>query len=295
MNKFHKIAVIDVLQIPESAKKELENYSELSITFPNTDSANEDEVIKRIGQADAVLGSWKSAISKRIFDACPNIKYIGIFGTNLLGIDLAEAKRRGIMVTNVTDYADEATAEYVFWQLLDLFRGAEKYMWRSEPAQLYGKTIGIVGLGAVGKQVALRALGFKMKVIYYSKVRDFEFEKLGLEYCSLEELLKNSDIVTLHVPKDTVVLSKKEFSLMRSGTVLVDLCLGVVFNVGAFIEWMSKGENFSIFDKSKQVIADKIEILKNVIGLNNPVAALTPESREKLGRKAIDNLKDYLK
>lgn len=114
MKKFRQIAVIDTINITQETKAKIQDFSIHSISFPKTDAADEGEVIKRIGKADAVLGSWKSTITRRVLDECPSIKYIGICGTSMANIDSEEVKKRRIKITNVTDYGDEATAEYIF-------------------------------------------------------------------------------------------------------------------------------------------------------------------------------------
>jgi len=291
--KFKQIAIVDKVNLTDEAKMELQSFSENPLKFPETDSKDEKETIIRIGNADAVLGSFKSKISKNVLEKCPNIKYIGICGTNLFGIDLVETQKRGITVTNVSDYGDEATAELVFTYLLNLARGIGKYQWKPEPAELNGKTIGVVGLGAVGKQVALRALGFNMKVVYFSKSRNQEWEKKGLEFLPLDELLQKSDVISLHVPPNTVVLKETEFSKIPSGTILVDVCLGTIFDVDAFIAWIKKENNFVILDM-KTHLAEKLNGLKNIIGLDNQIpGAMTGEAKNRLSEKFIKNIQSY--
>lgn len=295
MAKFKKIAVVDTLKIEESAKKELQNYSEEPIIFPETDTKNDEEVIERIGDADAILGSWLTTINKNILKKTPNLKYIGICGTNMAHVDLKAVEEGGVTIKNVVDYGDEPTAEYIFSQLLMLIRGFGKYQWREEPAELNGKTIGIVGLGAVGKHVARVALGFNMNVLYNSLKRKPDWEEKGLKYCELHELLKSSDIISLHVPKNLVILKEEEFNLIPKGTILVDTCLGVVFDVEAFKRWIGKKENFVIFDYSKKEPFDKIGIPDNVMGVGNVIAGMTAESRERLSQKVLDNIKSFEK
>ena len=292
MNKFSKIAVIDIVGISDEAKKKIQEFSESSVTFPDTDSENDEQVIKRIGNADAVLGSWKSTINQKVLDACPSIKYIGICGTSMANIQVNEVKKRGITITNVADYGDEATAEYIFTQLLILARGFGRYQWKSEPCELNGKTIGIVGLGAVGQQVARLALGFNMNVLYTANSRKPDWEQKGLKFVDLDQLLKASDIISLHVPKNTVVLKEKEFDLIQDGVILVDTCLGVVFDIEAFKQWTSKGKNFTVFDY-KQELYEQVKGLKNVIGPDNGTAGKTIESRERLSKKALTNIQSY--
>jgi len=293
MNKFNKIAVIDVVGISDEAKAKLRDLSESDIIFPEKDSSRDEETVEIIGGADAVLGSWKSTINQKILDLCPSVKYIGICGTSLANIQVEEIKKRGITLTNVTDYGDEATAEYIFTQLLMLARGFGKYQWKKEPCELNGKTIGIIGLGAVGQQVARLALGFNMKVLYNARSRKSEWEQKGLQFADNNTILQTADVISLHVPKNTVILNKAEFDLIRDGAILVDTCLGVVFDLPAFKQWVGKGNNFVVFDY-KQELFDEVKDIANVVGPNSGTAGRTIESRDRLSQKVLNNIQKFL-
>lgn len=291
MKKFKRIAVINVLNLPKFAEEALRGYSEVEIIFPGADSQSEEETIKIIGDADAVLGSWNSTITPKVLDACPHVKYIGICGTSLTKVDTADVQRRGIILKNVIDYGDEATAEFIFSQLLNLFRGFGKYQWDDQPSELNGKKIGIVGLGAVGQQVARLALGFNMGVSYFSRTRNLEWESKGLVYKSLEDLLPSCDIVSIHVPRNLKILAQKEFNLIKPKTVLVNTAIGSVFDLPNFVDWIKKGKNFVIFDNQEYI--HQISDLPNVIALSI-TAGKTKESVARLGKKVLDNIKSYL-
>ncbi len=284
--------MIDYLNLSETTKTEIQGYSVAKVIFQDKNSVSENETILRIGDADGVLGSWNSIITKRILDLCLNIKYIGICGTSITNIDVDEIKRRGIVLKNVVDYGDEATAEFIFAQLLILFRGFGKYQWDSVmPAELNGKSIGIVGLGAVGRQIARLALGFNMKVSYFSRTRRPEWEAKGLIFKDLDDLLSSCDIITIHVPRNTMVLGKHEFELIKEGSILVNTAIGTVFDLDSFISWIKKGTNFFIIDD--QIYIDQIRNLPNVIALSI-TGGKTKESIERLVKKIIENIKTSL-
>ena len=291
--KFHQIAVINKINLTDEGRVKLREFSEEQIVFPETEPKDEEEILRRIGGADAVLGSFRSQISKNIFEKCTNLKYVGICGTNLTLVDLEEAKKRGVIVTNVADYGDEATAEWVFLQLLMFVRRVGDYSKiKFPPTDLKEKTIGIIGMGAIGKQVAKRALAFDMHVLYFSKEREKDWEKKGVQFMPVDELLKKSDIVSLHVPMNTVVLGKKEFAQIKPGAVLVDPCLGTVFDTEAFVEWIKKGQNFAILNL-KEHLSARLSDLSNVFSYLEP-GAMTPKSREALGEKFLENIIKYL-
>ena len=291
---FNQIVSVDPINLSEKTLNEIKKYSKRPAKFYDTQPKNKNEIIERIGGADCVLVSWRTKLSKDIFEKCQNIKYVGLCATSFSNIGLEETKKRKIVVSNVTDYGDEAAAEYVFVQLLSLARGLGKYQWKKMPCELFGKTLGIVGLGAVGKQVARLALGFGMKVVYYSHTKKLEFERKGLKFMNLHDVIKNSDIISLHVPKDTKIFSKKEFEIIPKGVILVNTCLGKVFDEKNFIDWVKKGNNFAIFDYSvSEEYYKKFKNLKNVI-FPKIIAGRTTESKQRLSMKAVENLKSFL-
>lgn len=287
MDKFQKISTINVLNLPVDVMDQINKLSTDNVVFYDTDSQSEDETISRIGDADAVLGSWNSTITKKILDTCPNLKYIGICGTSLTKVDVEEVKKHNVELKNVTDYGDEATAEFIFAQLLNLYRGFGKYELDSMPAELNGKTMGIVGLGAVGQQVARLALGFNMKVNYYSRTRNSEWENKGLIYQELDQLLSTSDVISLCVPRNLNIIGKNEFDLIKPKAVLVNTAIGTVFDLPSFVEWIGKGQNYFIVDNQEYI--NQIKDLPNVIAL--PITAgKTKESVDRLGKKVIENI-----
>lgn len=133
-----------------------------------------------------------------------------------------------------------------------------------------------------------------MNVLYHSSARKPDWEKKGLEYRSLHELLRFSDIISLHVPKNLVVLKEAEFDCIPPGSILIDTCLGVVFDVQAFFKWIKKKQNFAIFDYSKKSVFSDVTVPKNIIGLDDGIAGMTIEARTRLSKKVVDNIKSYL-
>ncbi len=295
MKKFNKIAVINKIKITLEAKEKVQRYSGERIIYPEMNPKDEKEICERIGDADAVLGDFHSTITSSVLKNTPNLKYIGICGTNLKNVDLKAAKKHNIVVKNVTDYGDEATAEYIFAQLLNLFKGLGKCRWKNEPSELNSKTIGIVGLGAVGEKVAKTALGFNMRVVYYSNTRKPEWEKKGVCYLPMDQLFKNSDIISMNVPKDTKIIGKKELENMGDGKIIVDTCLGNIYkNINALRSWLANEDNFLIRDHHPE-INEKLGDLDGFIYTENIIAGITKESRNLLSKKVIDNIEAYLK
>lgn len=291
---FNQIVSVDAINISEEALNEIKKYSKRPARFSDTNPKNVNEIIKRIGDADCVLISWRTKLGKEIFEKCQNINYVGLCATSFSNIDLIETKNRKIVVSNVADYGDEATAEYIFAQLLSLARGFGKYQWKDMPCELLGKTLGIIGLGAVGSQVARLGISFGMNVIYYSRTKKLEFERKGLKFMCLHDLIRNSEVISIHVPIGTRIFSKKEFEIVPKGAILVNTCLGEVFDEKDFIDWIKKGNNVAIFDYSvSKEYYKSFRNLENVI-FPKIIAGRTLESKQRLSMKVVENIKSFL-
>lgn len=295
MKKFNKIAVVDPIKITDTAKEEVQHLSNQPIIYPETDAKNSTEVIERAGDADAVLGSWQSTINASVLKQTPNLKYIGICGSNLANIDLKAVEDKGIVLKNVVDYGDEGVAEYIFAQLLNLFRGFGKLQFKSEAYELNGKTIGIVGLGATGQQVARAALGFKMRVLYFSRTRKPEWEEKGVRYTPLNDLFRESGIISLHLPKNTKIIGEVELKTIGNGKIITDTCLGNMYkDLDAVRKWLSKEGNFLIRDDQPEIYA-QLGDLERFIYTEGVIAGITMEARERLSVKVLNNIRSYLK
>lgn len=283
----------DVHLLPE-AQDEIKKLSDRPVVFPD-DEAQPDlaELIARTNGAGAVLVSPGTQLTAEYFEACPSVKYVGLCGTSMANIDLGAAKSRGIRVSNVVDYGDEPTAEFIFMQVVALARGTGKYQWRDDPCELMGKSVGIVGLGALGQAIARLALAYKMKVNYYSLHRKSGWEEKGLNYSELPELIPQSEIIILSAPTNVEIFGKDEFALTKPNTLLVQASSGSVINREAFLDWIARDNNFALFDYSAG--EDNYQAYKGLPRVTFPkiVAGHTIETRQRLGQKVIENLQNY--
>ena len=291
--QFKQVAIIDYVNITKEAFEKVSSLSESETIIYDSDPRGQEEVKERISDADCILVGWRTKITEEVLDSCKNLKFICLSGTNSDNIDLEACRKRGIVVSNIIAYFDEGVGEWIFSQLLILARGLGKYKWGKGHVELSGKTLGIIGLGAIGKLLADIALGFHMNVLYNSKTRKPEWEKKGLLFVEKEELLKRSDIISLQTPKNVKIISKEDFKIMK-GKILVNNTLGRAFNEGDFKEWIQKEGNFAIVDKSG--IADFKGALDNInkVMYSDFIAGTTQESTVRLGQKIEENMKAYL-
>lgn len=197
-----------------------------------------DKNIERSIDADIVIQS-NMPLRKEYFDACPNLKMLSIAFTGLDHIDLAECKRRGIVVNNAAGYSTEAVAEEVICMMIGLYRHVidNDKITRScsrnallPGREIAGKTIGIIGMGAIGQKTAKLAQAFGCKVIAWNRTPK---EVDGVEMVSKETLLREADIITLHIALNDETrnfITAKEINIMKESAIIINAARGPVVN-----------------------------------------------------------------
>ncbi|PIR83324.1 hypothetical protein COU19_01165 [Candidatus Kaiserbacteria bacterium CG10_big_fil_rev_8_21_14_0_10_56_12] len=166
-----KISVLSDVHLLDEAKKCIKELSAEAVTFPDGENEDLEALVSRTGDAEIILVSPRTKITQLYLERCPGVRYIGVCGTSLTNLDVNALAQRGVVYTNVKDYGDEPTAEFIFMQLARLLRGVGNYQWKTEPHELMGKAIFIIGLGALGQAIARLALAYKMQVHYFSRTR----------------------------------------------------------------------------------------------------------------------------
>lgn len=217
----------------------LKKYGEVVI-YPLT---SKEEISERLKDADAVICN-KTPLNRETLAGAEKLKYIGLFATGYNNIDIDYCNEKGITVCNAGSYSTNAVAQHTFALILEHFTQVGKYNdfvqqggWKNSPTfspfvfdinELWGKTIGIVGYGSIGKAVGRIAHAFGMNILAHS--RNFKEVENG-KFCSLDTLLQNSDIVTVHCPlnKDSEKMFTKEtFNKMKKGAFFVNTSRGGV-------------------------------------------------------------------
>lgn len=194
--------------------------------------------MERIQDADCVLVSWRTKIDREVIASHPSIRYIGmccsLYDERSANVDIAAARAHGIEVRGVRDYGDEGVAEFVMSELIRLLKGLGPHQWLSEPVELQQRKLGIIGMGATGQILAHRASAFGMRVQYFSRSRKPDCEQEGYEYVPLRDLLQTSEIISMHLPRNTKLLGPEEFAALGHGKILVNTSLGAPFEAAAF-------------------------------------------------------------
>jgi lactate dehydrogenase-like 2-hydroxyacid dehydrogenase len=296
---FNKITIIDNcgLTSPEIEKIAKLSAEPISIfyDFPETDA----QIIERIGDSDCVLVSWQTRIGADILKKSTSLKFIGmccsLYDENSANVDIAAARALGIEVKGVKDYGDEGTIEFIFAQLIYLFKGLGPHKWKNEATELSYKSIGIVGLGTLGQMVAKTAIHFGMNVFYYNRSRKYDFETIGVKYLPLIDLMATCDIVTTHLPRHTILLTEKEFEVKKNNSILINTSLGLTFEKDPFLRWLSNDKtSFAILDADGVGnFVDQFANYKNII-ISDQFAGFTQEAKKRLSQKVLANLINFL-
>ncbi len=318
-NRFKKIVVFDNIVLSAEQKERLHKCATEIVFYPKTE---EPELVKqRIRGADAIINCW-TILTEDIINEAPNLKYIGNWGhwwKNRILVSEEKLKKLGIHLDYVPDYGVDAVAELVWGGILALSRNLEKWhsdagkgKWTYEnikrgdklvdPEQiqertLKGKVLGIVGMGKIGYRVAQIGLhGFGVKVVYHSRTRKKEAEEQGIEFVSLQDLFKTSDIVSIHVSTDAPekLISKDLLALLKPGAVLVNTSVGHAIDLEALIELLKQGKIKAFLDVYQQFPPKKeLENLPNVL-FTYRLGWFTRESLKKKGNLLLSNIENYL-
>ncbi|MEG0249353.1 MAG: NAD(P)-dependent oxidoreductase [Peptostreptococcus sp.] len=296
--KFKKIVCVDNTGLENWAIKKLGKYSAEDVEIFKDYPENDDEIIKRIKGADCVLVSWNTQISKRVIEESKDLKYIGmccsLYDESSANVDIVAARQNSIEVRGIRDYGDEGLVEFIVSELIRLLKGLGNQQWKNEAVELTQRKVGIIGMGTTGKMLARMLSDFGMDVYYFNRSRKSDIENEGIKYLPLSELLQTVEIISTHLPKNTVLLGKDEFDLFGEGKILINTSLGVPFEVGAFLEWIKGKENYAIFDgDGSGANKEKFEEFSNII-ISEKVAGWTKEARERLSNKVLKNIQDIL-
>lgn len=269
-----KIVIIEPLGItPEKlaeATAEVKARGHEIVAY-DTKEEDQDKLAERGRDADIIIIA-NQPFRKNVIEKCENLKLLSVAFTGVDHIDVDFCKEKGIRVCNAAGYSTNAVAELAFGLAISVLRNipACDTVCRKEGTkaglvggELFGKTFGIVGTGAIGGKVAKIAQAFGCRVVAYSRTVKPEMEGLGIEYMSLEEVLKVSDIVSLHVPlndKTKGLIGEKEITLMKKNAILLNTARGPVVDSEALAKALNEekiaGAGIDVFEMEPPVPAD---------------------------------------
>lgn len=307
----HKIVVLDGFaanpgDLPWAPLAELGDLTVYDRTSP-------DQVVERIGDAACILSN-KVVISRAVMDACPSIRYVGILATGYNVIDLEAAAEKGLVVTNIPNYSTDAVAQHVFALLLEACnhvghhsaavhagrwgQGPDWCFWDMPLVELTGKTMGLIGFGSIGRRTAHIARAFGMRVLVYARTPRSELDD-QVEFVSLNDLCRQSDIVSLHVPLSAEtenLINRDTLARMKPGVIVINTARGRVVHAADMTAALRSGQVgcFAADVADREPIADDSPLLglPNCI-LTPHVAWASQAARGRLLDIAANNLKQF--
>ena len=295
---FEKLVAIEPVSLIPPAEEELHRYAKQVVLFADI-PADDDEIVRRIGDADAVLLSYTSRMGKNVIERCPNIRYIGmccsLYSEESANVDIAYARTRGIKVLGIRDYGDRGVVEYVLHELTGILHGFGMPMLRDEPAEITGLKVGIVGLGVSGRMIADALQFMGAEVSYYSRTRKPDAEAAGMAYKPLTQLLAESEVVFTCLNKNVLLLGKEEFAQLGEGKVLFNTSIGPGFDPDALQDWLTlPGTHFFCDTRAAAGPVDEGFFDRANVHCANVSAGRTKQAFVLLSRKVLDNIRTAL-
>lgn len=272
-----------------------------------------EQTIARIGDAQIVLTN-KTPITQDVMDACPGMRYVGVLATGYNVVDIAAASERDIVVTNVPTYSTQAVAQHVTALLLASASCVQQYdarvkegawtasrdfcFYAAPMEELAGQTLGIVGFGSIGQQVARAAMGLGMRVIVHTRTVKEGWPEVA--FVGLGELLKNSDVISLHCPlteQTNGLIDERAISMMKPGVRVINTARGPLVDEAAMAAALAAGH---VRCYMADVLSSEPPKADNPL-LSAPNTIITPhvawaplQTRKRLLGVAVGNVKAYL-
>lgn len=301
--------VLVTREIPDAGLRLLEDGG-YGLTVLSEEPPKREELLEAARGIHGILAVLTEKIDAELLDAAGNtLKVVANMAVGFDNVDLEAAKDRGVVVTNTPGILNETTADTAFMLLLAAARrlGEAERLLRAElwkswgPKMLtgpdvWGKTLGIVGMGRIGRAVARRAKGFGMQVIYHNRNRNEEAEReLGAYYLDLTGLLRESDFVSVHTPLTSEtrhLIGAEELAMMKPEAVLVNTSRGLVVDEAALVDALTERRIFAagldVYENEPEVHPGLLE-LENVV-LAPHIGSASIETRDKMARLAAENL-----
>lgn len=305
-----KISLIDPLlvddKIIEKNKKKLEDLGHEFQYFKDS-AKDDDEIIERLKDSDIAIITNKP-LSANVIDNCQNLEMIDVAFTGVDHVDLDAVKKNGITLLNASGYSDDSVAELVIGLIIAVMR---KFNENKENIfedtnnslmgeTLKGKKIGIIGTGNIGIKLIELLKVFGCDILAYSRTEKEDVKAMGVSYVDLDTLLKESDVVSLHIPNNNETkgfLGKDELDKMKDNAIVINCARGpVVYNdyLAKLLNEDKLRAGIDVFDMEPPLPKDySLRNAKNVI-LTNHVAFYTKEAMENRAKIVFDNIYKYL-
>lgn len=295
MEKFRKLVAVEPVGLLPDAVSELGVLSE-DMVFYDDIPAGEDDMIRRIGDADAVLLSYTSRITDGVISSCPSLKYIGmccsLYSPESANVDIAAAGEKGITVTGIRDYGDEGVVEYAVSELVRTLHGFGQSPWYGEPREITGLKTGFLGLGKSGGMIADAMKFFGAEVAYYARSEKEEAARKGYRFMKPGDLAEYSDVLFCCLNKNTVLLHDEEFRRLGDHKIIFNTGLSPAWDTAPFMEWLDR-DNLCFAD-TLMAVGDAKAASHPHVRCMNVSSGRTAQSYVRLSAKVLDNIRSYL-
>lgn len=307
-----KIVLMEPLGITKEALNDLSSVLTKSghdfIAY-DTKEENQEKLIERVKEAEIIMLA-NQPLSAAVIEKCPKLKMISIAFTGVDHVAADECKKRNIVLSNAAGYSTNAVAELVFGLIISVYRyinqcndvvrkGGTKGNFIGN--EICGKKLGIVGTGAIGLKVAAIAKAFGCEIIAYSRSKRNEGNNIGIKYVSLEEVMSESDIVTLHLPLNSEtknIIDSEKLSLMKKSAIIINTARGGVIDNTALAEALKNGKiagaGIDVFDMEPPIPENYPLLLAPNTVLTPHVAFATKESLYKRAIITFENVTCYI-
>jgi len=270
----------------------------------------EDELCKEVSDCDVLIVRSETKVTGRVLESAKRLKIIGRAGVGVDNIDVKRATRKGIIVMNTPDSNTISTAEHTMAMMLacsrnipQAYSSLKSLKWERKlftGYELFGKTLGIIGLGRIGKQVAIRASSFSMNIIGYDPFISQDIAKsLNITLVSFPELLEKSDYITIHTPlseKTRHLISEKEIEKMKSGVIIINCARGGIIDESALEKGLKSGKiraaALDVFEKEPPLDSPLLS-LPNCVFVPH-LGASTIEAQKNVGKEIALQIRDAL-
>jgi D-3-phosphoglycerate dehydrogenase len=276
------------------------------LDYHDTLPASEDVLIERIGAAEVALNIRASSrFTERVFAACPRLRLLSVWGTGTDHVDLASAARHGVTVTHTPGVSARSIAEHALALLFAVARrlpemdaATRRGAWpRGRSTELYGKTCGVIGYGAIGRHFAGLAAALGMRVIVWTM---HPARYPGVDFVELGEIYGTSDVVSLHLrlsPETENFVNAAQLGLMKPGAILINTARGAIVHEAALVEALAArriaGAGLDVFATEPLPPRHPLTLLDNVV-LTPHCAGITPEALEAGLAMAVENIWEFL-
>lgn len=291
---FQKLVAIEPVSLVSSAEKALYTFAKDVVMYPDI-PVDDDEIVSRIADSDAVLLSYTSQINRAVLEKCHNVKYIGmccsLYSPESANVDILYANERGITVTGIRDYGDEGVVEYVISELVRCLHGFGQEAWDGMPREITGLKAGIIGLGKSGGMIADALKFFGADIAYYTRSEKEEARAKGYRFLPLDELLAENEVVFCCLNKNTVLMHEAEFKKLGNRKILFNTGLSPAWDEPVFRKWL-EGDNLCFCD-TIGALGDESLLHHPHVRCMQISTGRTRQAFDRLSEKVLKNLSEY--